>query len=91
MHVDPKMFDSIVSSMDPKDVAIEFIVMAKVRDMDGVEHILVGDDLAHMMKFPELYEIAEARVVLDIRRMKSALRDELEAIYADLFRRLGRC
>jgi hypothetical protein len=89
MHVDPKMFDSIVSSMDPREIDLEFILMAKVRDMDGVDHVLVGDDLAHMMKFPELYEIAEARVVLDIRRMKIALRDELEAIYAEISRRLG--
>ena len=61
--------------------------MAKIIDFHGVEHIYRGEEMLHVLKYPELYNIAEARIVLNVRKIKNAIIGEVNHIYDEVNRR----
>lgn len=60
--------------------------MAKITDFQGEEKILRGEELESMMRNPELYSIAEARVILNVKKMRRSLVAELDYIYDEVNR-----
>ena len=56
------VLDDIIARLEPEDVPAEYIVMAKITDFEGNERIIKGTELEEMVKHPERYQIAEARV-----------------------------
>jgi len=80
----PTLIDEIINSIDPDQVPLEFISMAKVTTTDGIEKIMTKVDLdqfAIMMSDPRRYNIAEARVIIDIEKVKEKIFAETEIIY----------
>lgn len=75
------ILDDIISRLDPEDVPIEFIVMAQITDFQGVEKIIKGDELEQVLMNPELYQIAELRVILNVRKIRKAIMEEVNAVY----------
>jgi hypothetical protein len=78
--------DELISNLDPEQVPLKFIVMAKVTDFHGVERIIKGEELELMMEHPEQFEIAEARVILDVRKIRNAIIDEVNFAYDEVNR-----
>ena len=78
------VLDDIISRLDPEDVPPEFIVMAKITDFQGSVKLVKGKELEEMMKHPELYQIAEARVVLNVKKMRKAIMTEVNYIYDEV-------
>jgi hypothetical protein len=75
------ILDDIISTIGPENIPPEFIVMAKVKDMSGIERIIRGPELAAMMTDPNSYEIAEARVILNLRKIRVEILNEVRDIY----------
>lgn len=80
------ILDDIISKIDPEDVPVEYIVAAKITDFSGVERILKGDDLANVMRNPDQYEIAEARVILNVKKIRKAIINEVNYLYDEVNR-----
>lgn len=80
------ILDDIISHLEPEDVPVEYIVMAKVTDFDGTERIIRGNELEAMIKSPHLYKIAEARVVLNVRKIRKAIMAEVNGVYDEVNR-----
>ncbi len=74
------VLDAIIAALDPDDVPPDFIVMVKVTDHQGLETVVKGAELERMMRNPELYQVAEARVILDVRRIRKTILDEINYI-----------
>lgn len=83
------ILNDIISGIDPVEVPVEYIVMAQITDLQGVERFVKGDEFRRMMPNPELYQIAEARVILNVRKIKKAIVKEVNAIYDEVNRRFN--
>lgn len=80
------VIEELISRLDPEDVPLEYIIMAKIVDFQGEEKILRGEEMEAMMRNPELYQIAEARVILNIKKMRRTLITEIDYIYDEVNR-----
>jgi hypothetical protein len=78
------ILDEIISGLQPEDVTAEFIVMAKIVDVYGVEKILRGEELRKFLENPDRPEMTEARVILDVRKIKTAILREVNAFFDTL-------
>lgn len=81
-----ELFDDIIQRIDPDEVPIEFILLAKVTDYQGHERILKGTELARVMRGPERRKLIEARVMLDVRKIRTAVEAGVFAIYDEINR-----
>jgi len=75
------LLDDIINHIDPEEVPVEFIVMAKVTTVDGEERIVTGEELEAIMENPERHNIAEARVILDVRKIRASILREVKTIF----------
>lgn len=73
------VLDDIIGTLDPEDLPVEFILMAKVTDFDGNERILRGDELREFLLNP--FSVAEVRVLLDVKNIRATI----IATVADIF------
>lgn len=80
------VLDEIIARLEPEDVPSEFIVMAKITDFNGVERIIKGSELEEMTRNPEKFHIAEARVVLNVKKIKKAIINEVNYLYDEVNR-----
>jgi hypothetical protein len=80
------VLDDLIRNLDPEDVPIEFIVMAKVTDFEGNERIVKGDDLEKIIREPELQHVAEVRVIYNVKKMRRAIMEEVNAVYDEVQR-----
>ena len=72
--------DGIISSINPEEVPLEFIVMAKITDHRGVEKIIKGQELEKILGNPEAFQVSEARVILDVTKLRKAIVEEINYI-----------
>lgn len=86
-HTD--VLDDIISHLDPEDVPAEYIVMAKITDFQGATKMVKGKDLEEMLKNPQLHQIAEARVVMNVKKMRKAISMNVNYIYDEVNRRFN--
>jgi hypothetical protein len=82
------LFDDIIQNIDPDEVPLEFIVLAKVTDFAGNERILRGEELAKVMRGPERKRLAEARVILNVQKIRFAIQKGVNEIYDEMNRRV---
>ncbi|RYD66080.1 MAG: hypothetical protein EOP83_05950 [Verrucomicrobiaceae bacterium] len=80
------VIEEIISRLDPADVPVQYIVMAKIVDFKGEEKILRGEELKDMMENPDLHNIAEARVILNVKKMRKTVISEIDHIYDEVNR-----
>jgi hypothetical protein len=78
------ILDEIISGLQPEDVPAEFIIMAKVTDYKGIEKILKGKDLADFLANPDRPDMAEARVILDVKKIKMAILIEVNEFFRSI-------
>jgi hypothetical protein len=74
------ILDEIINHLEPEEIPAEYIKMARITDFDGNDRILTGDDLKKFMENPFEYA-AEARIVLDINRIRKAIISQVNAVY----------
>jgi hypothetical protein len=82
------VLDDLIRNLDPEDVPLEFIVMAKVTDFDNRERIVKGEELEEIIRAPELQHVKEVRVIYNVKKMRKAITDEINAVYDEVSRRL---
>lgn len=75
------ILDEIISGLQPEDVPVEFIIMAKIVDFNGIERIIRGKELAEFMANPDRPDMAEARVILDVKKIKMAVLVEVAEFF----------
>jgi hypothetical protein len=75
--------DDIINRLDPEQIPAEYIVMAKITDLNGNEKTISGDDLVEFMKSPFDYA-AEARIILNIQKIRKAIIAEVNAVYDEV-------
>lgn len=86
------VLDDIIAKLDVKDVPVEYIVMAKVTDQHGRERILKGEELESLLDETDDFDIVEARIILNVRKIRSAIVDAVNELYDevnDAIRRTG--
>jgi hypothetical protein len=79
--------DDIIGSLDPEDIPVEFILMAKITDFDGNERVLRGADLRDFLQNP--FSVAEVRVLLDVKNIRANILDTVSAIFTEVKRKLA--
>lgn len=80
------ILDDIIGQLDPEEIPVEYIVMAKVTDFDGNERLIRGEELADFMRNP--FEVAsEARIILDVRKIRKTIVEEVNAVYDEVNRK----
>lgn len=82
------IIDEIIRDVDPEQVPPEYIIMAKIKNFSGEETFLRGAELEAFLKDPQASYIAEARVVFNVKAMRRAVVDEVEAVFEDVGRLL---
>jgi hypothetical protein len=80
------VLDDLIRTLDPEDVPLEFIVMAKVTDFQGNERIVKGEELERVIRSPELQQVAEVRVIYNVKKMRKAILEEVDAVYDEVNR-----
>jgi hypothetical protein len=84
------ILDDIISTLDPEDVPVEYIIMARIVDPSGTERIIRDpDELSRMLSDPASRR-GEVRVILDAKKIKRDIIRQLTEIYAEVNRRLAR-
>lgn len=83
------LFEDIIQSIDPDEVPLEFIVLAKVTDFNGTERVIRGNELAKIMRGPERRKLSEARIILNIRKIREAIALGVNEIYDEINRRIS--
>ena len=83
------MFEEIFSSIDPDTVPMEYVVLAKVIDLQGNERLVRGAELERVLRGPGRAKVAEARVILDVPKIRRAVLDEINAVYAEVNRQVS--
>jgi hypothetical protein len=77
----PDILDEIIDKLSPEKIPSEFILMAKVRTLDGKETIVYGNELDQLMN-EKGDEIADVRVILDVKLIRQVIVTETNAILA---------
>jgi hypothetical protein len=78
------VIEDIISLANPELVPLDYIVMAKVVDFKGEEMIIRGEELRAMMNDSSRNGIAEARVILNVKKMRQDLIQEIDSIYEEV-------
>ncbi len=85
------VLDDIIKGIEPKEVPVEYIIMACVTDHEGNERIVRSsseiEDLLRDFSYDS--NIADARIILNVRKIKKAIIDEVNRIYDDANRGLS--
>lgn len=67
------ILDELITVLQPEQVPIDYIIMAKLIHHDGTERTIRGEELVSFMAFPEKIIVKEARVILDIRKIRRTM------------------
>ena len=76
-----EILDEIISGLQPEDVPVEFMTMAKITGFDGVERTLRGKELSKFLTDRDRPDMAEAKVFLNVRKIKMAILTEVDAFF----------
>ena len=79
------ILDDIIGCIDPEEIPVEYIVMAKITDYDGNDKIIKGVDLIPFMKNP-FEKAAEARIILDVRKIRKTIVEAVNYVYDEVNR-----
>lgn len=79
------ILDDIISRLDPEDIPAEYIIMARITDMNGEEHVLRGEELKAFMENPNEFALT-AQIILDVRKIRKAIVDYVNEVYDEVNR-----
>ena len=82
------VLEDIIGSLDPEDIPFEFILMAKVTDLNGRERVLRGPELAEFLSNP--FSVSEVRVLLDVKAIRAYIIEFVRAVYVEVEIKLGK-
>ena len=68
----PDILDEIIEQLDPSSIPTEFILLAKVRMIDGMEKIVTGEALEDYME-ANVDTVADVRVILDVKMIRDRI------------------
>lgn len=77
------ILDDIISHLDPEDIPPEYIIMARITDLDGNERVLRGEELVAFLENPMEVAIS-AQIILDVRRIRKAIVDMVNSVYDEV-------
>lgn len=84
------ILDDVIGGLQPEDLPMEYIVLAKVIDNDGVEKILRGKEVTKFLNDPDRAQgIAEARVILDMSKIRHTIVLVLTNFFEELNHRVA--
>lgn len=83
------ILNEIIKGIDPIEVPVEYIVMAQITDINGIERFVKGDEFRKIIPNPREHQIVEARVILNIRKIKQAILKEVNDIYSEVNNRFN--
>jgi hypothetical protein len=85
------ILNEIINAIEPEEVPVEYIIMARVTDFDGNERIIRGAEIETLLSArADDPRIADARIILNVRKIKKAILDEVNRIYDEVNRSLLR-
>lgn len=87
MNTTNDLIDEFIKNINWEDVPLEYIKSLIVTDQDGLRHTLTGDKMQNFIANPDQYQVAEARIVLNVYKMKRVVLGELADIYDELSRK----
>lgn len=77
-----ELFANILQNINPDEIPLEYIIMAKVTDFNGEEFFVEGqEDLARVMRGPNRKNISNASLVLNVRRIRDRIAVGVNEIY----------
>lgn len=82
------ILNDIVSKLDPTEVPVEFIIMAQIRDIFGDRHFMQADEFKRVIPDPALNNIAEAKVILNVRKIRQTIVNEVNGIYDQVTKKI---
>lgn len=82
------ILDEIIADIDPEDIPPEYIIMARIVDLDGIERVLRGEELKSFMMNPQEMAVS-AQIILDVRRIRRAITEYVNSIYDEVNRRFN--
>lgn len=74
----------IVAIIEPEHVPLEYIIMAKFTDKDGIENIVKGIELKKFLEEPDRTSVHEARIIVDVSKMKKTMAIEIVRFFENL-------
>jgi hypothetical protein len=80
------LFNDIMENIDVDLVPLEFIILAKVIGLDGSERLVRGAELSTVIRGPNRNKIAGFNVILDVRKIRSAVDLAVNEIYDEVNR-----
>ena len=78
------ILDEIIGRLQPEHVPVEYIIMAKLIDQNGIERVIKGVELADFMANPEKANVKEARVILDVTKIRKAMMHDVTVFFDEL-------
>jgi len=79
------ILDEVISGLQPEHIPSDYIVMAKIVNLNGVERILRGGELQDFMNDPNRgFNVSEARVILDVRKIRTTITTILFDFFEEL-------
>ena len=78
------VIDEIISGLQPENVPIDYIKVAKFTDRHGVEFVIYGDALVNFMKNPHEYNVSEARIVFNVKKIRLLLWSHITNFFMQL-------
>lgn len=83
MNTSNDILDEIIAGLEPENIPIEFIIMAKITDLDGEERILQGEELTAFMKNPMDFAMS-AKIILDVKKLRRVIVKLVNEIYDEV-------
>lgn len=78
------ILDEIIRDIDPDEVPVDYIILARATDMHGNERIIRGSSEIQdflTTRYDDEH-IMDARIVLNVKKMKQVVLDEINRIYS---------
>ena len=78
------VLNDIISIIEPECVPVEYIVMVKFTDKNGIEHSLRGIELKNFMSEPGKTQAYEARIIVDVSKIKKTMMMDIVHFFDNL-------
>jgi hypothetical protein len=87
-YADLDVVERIISNLDAETIPLEYIVLARITDINGRQYVVQGEDLEEALRGNGRHRIAEARVVLNVKRLRRAIIQNVDDFYDEVYRNL---
>lgn len=67
------IIDEVIDALDPQDVPVEYIISVILDTTNETQVVLYGDDMRNFLKFPLGTNFTNAKIRLDVRKIRLAM------------------